>query len=442
MRKYTIILFILFKLMSFAYAQSIYNVHQCVNYALENHRSIKISENDLESAIARKNEGRSGYLPQVNAQFKWEDNLIRQSSLLPPFQLGTFTTTEQVVQFGAQYNTILGVQLDQTLLNMSYIEGIRALKPNEELNRLKIVKTEEEVIYNTVAAYYQILLIVENEKLIRESEQRLNKTLPIVKLQYEKGVARKIDVDRVQVNLNNILSNKEILRINKDVAINNLKYNMGMPLDSIIMIDTNYNRNILDISNTANTENIKNRIELKILNQSLILNEINFKRQKSTYYPTLGFYAKYGGNAFGNKFSQSFTKWTQFAVIGFQMNIPVFDGLRNSSTLKQMALNNENIKQNIAQTEDAFKLQMLNAKTNMSNAIQNYNINKQNLDLAKNIFDVTTTQYQKGVTPYTEVISAEFSYKEAEANYMQSLVKYLSAKLELDKSNNNLNTYK
>lgn len=426
----------------YANAQDVFTINKCVQYAIKHHRSIKMAENDLESAIARKNEGRSAYLPQLNAQIKWEDNLIRQSSLLPPFQIGNFSTPEQVVQFGAQYNTLAGIQLDQTLINWAYIEGIRALKPNEELNKLKIVKTEEDVIYNTVAAYYQILLIIENEKLLTESVNRLSKTLPIVKLQHEKGVANKIDVDRVQVNLNNLLSNKEILRTNKEIAINNLKYNMGMPLDATIMIDTNYTHEIIELSSATNSDNTKNRIELKILNQSLLLNQINYKRQKANYYPTVGFYAKYAGNAFGNKFSESFTKWTQLAVIGVQVNIPIFDGLRNSSALKQMYLNNENIKENIAQTEEAFKLQMLNAKTNMTNSLLNLDINKQNLELAKNVFDISTTQFQKGVILYTELLSAEFAYKEAETNYLQSLLKYLSSKLELDKTNNNLNIYK
>ncbi len=144
----------------------------------------------------------------------------------------------------------------------------------------------------------------------------------------------------------------------------------------------------------------------------------------------------------GDKFADSFKKWTQLAVVGVKITVPIFDGLRNSSALKQMSLNNENIKYNIKQTEDGLKLQLQNAKTGISNAVQNYTINKENLELAKSIFDVTTLQYQKGVVSYTEVLSSEFSYKEAEVNYLQSLVKYLNYKLELDKANNNIQSYK
>jgi outer membrane protein TolC len=334
------------------------------------------------------------------------------------------------------------IQLDQTLLNWSYIEGIKALKPNEELVKLKKVQTEEQVIYNTISAYYSILLLSENEKLLKQSEVRISKTLPIVKLQYEKGVIKKMDVDRVQVNYNNIVANLDILKTRKEVAYNNLKYNMAMPLDSSIAIDTNYSKDIVDLKNYTDTANVKNRIDLKVLRQSLLLNQINYRRTKAAYYPVLTFNAKYGGLSQGNKFGDAFSKWTQFGGIGMQLNVPIFDGLRNSSALKQMAFSIASLKETIAQTEEGLKLQMLNANTDLSSAVTTLASNKQTMELAESIYNTTTLQYQKGVIGYTDLLSAEYAYKESESNYLQSLVKYLSAKLDADRSNNNLNAYK
>ena len=71
--------------------------------------------------------------------------------------------------------------------------------------------TEEDVKYNTIVVYYNILLIAENEGLLNQNEERLKKkTLPIVKLQLEKGVVRKVDLDKVQVNYNNIIGRKQL----------------------------------------------------------------------------------------------------------------------------------------------------------------------------------------------------------------------------------------
>jgi len=422
------------------FAQTTYSLQQCIEYALKNHRSIKKAQNDVGSAIARKNEGRAGYLPQVNAQAKWDDNLILQKTALPEEFANALGSKE--VAFGTHYSTMAAIQLDQTVVNWSLIEGIRALKPNEQLVKLQKAKTEEDVVYNTIAAYYNILLISENEKLLKQNEDRLSKTLPIVKLQFDKGVIKKMDVDRIQVNYNNIISNEQILASKKNVAYNNLKYNMAMPLDSVITIDTAYSKEIItDLKNYTDTSNVRNRLDLQVLRQSLLLNQINYNRTKAGYYPTLGFYAKYGGQALGDKFKQSFTDWSQFAAIGFRIDVPIFDGLRNSSALKQMGFTIASLKETIAQTEEGLKLQMYNANTDLSTSVSNLTSNKETLDLAESIYNTTTLQYQKGIIGYTDLLSAEYSYKESESNYLQSLVKYLNSKLDADKSNNNLGLY-
>lgn len=425
-----------------SYAQTTFSLKQCIDYALKNHRSVKMAANDVETAYARKREGQSAYMPQVNAQAKWDDNLILQSSVIPALTFGSFTTPEQVVKFGNQYNTLVGVQLDQMLFNWSYIQGIKAIKPGYDIAKMKKVKTEEEVVYNTIVSYYNILLINENEKLLKQNEERLAKTIPIVKLQLDKGVVRKVDLDRVQVNYNIIVGQLEILTSKKQVALNNLKYTIGYPLDSVITVDTAFNRTVVPAVNYTDTSNIKNRIEMQLMRKNIYLQKILLERTKANYYPQFSFYTKYGGQAFGNKFSQSFTNWYQFAAIGFQLTIPVFDGLRNASQIKMGKLNIANLKEDMALKEEGLKLQMLNASTEMQNAEQTLDLNQENIELAKNVYDVTTLQYQKGIISYTDWMSSEYSYKEAEQNYLTSLVKYLQAKIEADRSNNNLDTYK
>lgn len=422
-------------------AQTVYTLPQCIDYALKNHRSVKMSANDVDKAYARKREGQSAYLPQIYGQAKWDDNLILQTTIIPA---GTFGpgTPEQRIQFGNQYMTTAAIELNQMLFNWSYIQGIKAINPGYDIAKTKKLKTEEDIVYNTIVAYYTILLINENEKLLVQNEDRLKRTLPIVQLQNQKGVVRKIDVDRVQVNYNNVITQQEILKSNKEVAFNNLKYQIGMSFDSIITIDTIYPKETVNLDHYSDTTNIKNRIDMQLMRKNIGLQEILLKRTKAAYYPQFSFYARYGGQAFGDKFGESFTNWTQFGAIGFKLDVPIFDGLRTSSAIKMAKLDIANLKEDMALKEQGLKLQMLNANTEMLNNERNLKLNKENIDLARNIFDVTTLQYQKGTISYSDWMSAESSYRESEQNYMTTLIKYLQSKIETDRSNNNLNIYK
>lgn len=446
MKRIIIILSIVVYPLSFAFSQTSYTLQQCVDYALKNHRSIKKAQNDVGVAYARKKEGQSAYFPQINGLAKWDYNIQLQQSALPNefVQLGAALgqSFPNTVAFGNHFTTILGVQLDQYLYNKSYIDGINAIKPSYELAEMKKIKTEEEVIYNTVAAYYQIILINENEKLLVQNESRLTTLMPIVKLQYDKGVAKKMDVDRIQVNINNLVAQHEILKTKRELAFNNLKYNMALPIDSSIQIDTNYSRELIDINTYSDTANLKNRIELKLLHKNFQLQSVLYKKTQAAYFPVLSFYAKYAGQTLGNKFTESFKHWSPIAALGIKLEVPIFDGFRTQSALKQARFNLQSIKEDIAMTEEGFKLQIENSKTQYSDAVRTIDINKANLDLAKSILDVVTLQYQKGVVAYTELLSSESSYKEAEINYLSSFVELLNAKLEIDKANGNLNKYK
>ncbi|MBP6154995.1 MAG: TolC family protein [Chitinophagales bacterium] len=444
---YSIVFFLCFSYVSVLKAQQpIYTLSQCIDFALKNHHNINIAENDVQVAYARKKEGQSAYMPQINGLVKWDYNIQLQKSALPNefVQLGAALgqTFPNTVAFGNHFTTIVGVQLDQFLYNKSYIDGIRAIKPSYELAELKKEKTKEEVIYNTIVAYYQLLLINEQEKMLKLNQDRLSKTLPVVKLQYDKGVVKKIDVDRIQVNMNNLAAQNEILITNKKLAYDNLKFNMDMSLENDFQIDTNYSREIIDLQTFSDTGNIKNKIELRILRKNQQLQNVLYKRTSAPYFPILSFYAKYAGQSLGNKFGESFKHWSPIAAIGLQLQIPIFDGLRTASALKQSKLNLSSLQETIAQTENGLKFQMKNANTKYINSVDNIDINRANMEMAKNILEVVTLQYQKGIISYPEWLSSESSYQESETNYLRSFVDLLNAKLEIDKANGNLEKYK
>lgn len=105
MRKTLVLFATLFFAVQYTEAQSTYTISECVQYALNNHNNIKMSKNDFQSAIAKKNEGRSGYLPQVNGQIKWDDNLILQTTVLPAGTFGTWNTRTR--EFKSEINTTL-----------------------------------------------------------------------------------------------------------------------------------------------------------------------------------------------------------------------------------------------------------------------------------------------------------------------------------------------
>ncbi len=415
------------------------NLKDCIDYTLKHNLTIPIYTNDIKSANQKKMEAVSGYLPQINGQLAWDDNLKRQVTVIPGAALGQ--PQDIRVQFGNQYNTNASLQADQTIYDQSLLSGLKAIKPNIEAAELKKAKNDDDIVYNTAVAYYQIVALKEQLKLLNENERKFAEISRIQQLQLQKGVIKKVDADRVQVALNNIRSQKKYAETSMQLSLNRLKNYMGMPLtETLVVTDSASSLQEVPVAD-AGSFDPKNTWDLKIQSKNLELQQINIRRLKAGYVPTLGFYARYGGQTFGNEFGPSFKNWFDYSAIGLRLNVPIFDGLRKSSQIRQNTLTYKNAQQNFLITENAARLANQNANLQLLSSYNNLQNDKQNLQLAKEVFDNTSLQYQNGVASLADLLNAEYSYKEAQGNYLNSLVNNLIAKIELEKSKGNIKQY-
>jgi outer membrane protein len=415
-----------------------FSLKQSLQFALQNHPTLSIYKNEQEIANYKAKEALAGYLPQVNASVSADDNLKLQTTVIPA---GVFGPTESKVTFGNKYTTVATLQAEQTIYDQAMILGIKAAKPNTQLAGLNKEKNDENIIYNAATAYYQAMIYKEQEKLLTENERKYQDLLPALKLQYEKGIAKKIDYDRVRVNLLNIQSQKQVAQTNYEVALNQLKNAIGMPLNAPLTLTDSVNIST-SLQPLANQDfNTTNKLDYKIQQQNIELYNIDIKRKRASNLPTVSMYYRYGQQAFGGTLSKTYSNWYDFSGIGLKVNVPIFSGLRRNSQLKQSQLSLENAVNNLKISETNWTLQYQNAQTKLLSSYTNAQTNKENLSLAQDVFATTSLQYQKGTTSLTELLNADYSYKEAQNNYITSVINYYIANIELERAKGNLKTF-
>lgn len=416
----------------------LFSLKESITYSLKNNPSSTIYKNEVLIAKEKKTEALAGYLPQVNGTGTFDDNLKRQVSVIPA---GAFSKEEIKIQFGNQYNTNLVAQVDQVLFDRSITVAKEANKVNTWIADLKLLQNNETIVYNTVMAYYQILTYNEQEKLLVENEKKYDELLRILQLQYEKGVAKKIDYDRMKVSQSNIKSQLSLLKTNRELALNKLKYAMGMELSHNIGINDSLDYSMQVSMPVANQLDTKNLLDFKIQSNNIALQQLDVERRKFAFYPTLAGYARYGAQTFGNEFGKSFGNWFDYSSIGLKLNIPIFDGNKKKSQLSQSKLSLLNAQESLKLNERNYELQFQNANTQLFRSYTSMNDNKETLTLAADILKNTGLQYQKGTASLTDFLNSDYSYKEAQSNYISSLLNFLTARVDLEKSQGNLSTY-
>ena len=123
--------------------------------------------------------------------------------------------------------------------------------------------TEEQVIERVATAYYNVFVQKEQLNTIEESLQNVEKTRDIIKSLYENGLAREIDLDRVEVQLTNLMSTRQQLLNAVQLQENALKFYMGMPIEqNIKLLDEDFQVEELLLAESIDTEN---RTEFKLL---------------------------------------------------------------------------------------------------------------------------------------------------------------------------------
>lgn len=415
---------------------------ESINYGLQNHRSVRINRNNVTAAHAKAQEALAGYLPQVSVNAGLDYNLKLQQNVIPA---GSFPgqTEEQRITFGTKYNSTAVIQLDQKVYDQSLITGLKANKYNNQLADLNEEDNNQALIYNISSAYYQIIVAQKQLDLLYSNRERFEKILRVTQLQAEQGVAKKVDVKQVQVNLNNVLSQISVTENNLKLAKNTLKNNMGLSQETDIQLtDTARWLSANPAGKLYGPFDYKNTVSYQLQTAQVNLYDINRKSVRDQALPTLSVYGRYGANGFGqDNIGQAFDPLLDYSAIGVKFSWNIFTGFRRQAQYKQATIDFDNAKEKLKLNEDLQNLQFQNAGAAVTRAQSTIATNRNNMELASEVYENTTLQHKQGIATISELLNAELSYREAQNNYINSLLDYYLADLDVQKANGTLRSY-
>lgn len=420
-----------------------FSLKEAIDYALSHNINSLNAELDLKIAKSRNWEYTGIGLPQVSASFDLKDYLELPTSLLPAQFFGGKPGTYVPVKFGTQYNATAGISVSQIIFSSDYISALQASKGLVELTQKNIQRTKIETQVQVSKAYFNALITKERFNIIQANILKIEKLLKDTKAMYDNGFVEKIDLDRIQIAYNNLLTEKEKYTRLIGLTQTLLKYQMNYPLnDTLILSDslTAFKDKIIDIQNTSFSS--EKRIEYQILTQQKKLNEIDFKRYKMQFLPSIVAYGSYSKNAQRTEFDifnlSKDKLWFNIGLIGITFNWNLFTSGQRYFRIQQAKYNVIKSQYNLDQLKQSLLLEYQTALINYQNALASLKTQENNLKLAQSVFDTAIKKYETGTGSNIEVVNAEAALKEAQTNYLSALYDALSAKIDLDKAIGNI----
>ncbi|MEN9702820.1 MAG: TolC family protein [Aquirufa sp.] len=433
----------LFLLTSLAANAQSFSLKQAVDYAITHQVQVKNSQIDLQNASAKINEIKAMGLPQVNGSVALTNNLILQRMFIPAKIFNPAAAEGELIaaKFGVDNAGFANVALSQLVFDGSYLLGLKATSVYKDLAIKSVTQSKQQVAENVTKAYYGILVNEKRMGLLSLNLARLDTLLKETRELNKQGFVEKIDVQRLDVQANNLRTELDNVNRLQELSYSLLKFQMGYPMEEPIKVTESLEKIELATFNlnTAGEFSYANRIEYSILQTQENLAELDLKSIKAGYLPRLVLNANYGYNAGANAFSDLMTKqWFDNAAITVALQIPIFDGFSKKYKAVQSANNLQKVRQSYGLLKSSIDLQRSQASITMKNALESMKEQKANLDLANEISRVTRVKYQQGVGSNLEVLNAESSIKESQANYFTALYNALIAKVEVEKANGTL----
>lgn len=415
-----------------------FSIKQAVEYASKNNVQVKNALLNIQVQEQTNRGITSAAYPSLSGSIGVTDYIDVPTQVVPGDFFGAPGQLVPV-QFGVKYSSSALLQLQQLLFDGQVFVGLQARKASMEYARKNVEVTEEAIKTNIYKIYYQLVVSKTQIELLDANITRFEKLKHDVSELYKNGFAEKLDMDKVEVTLINLKTEKQKALNNIETGYIGLKTLMGMPIkDTLTLTDKITDA---DIKGNAlmDSVNYTDRKDFQYLQTVKQLNEYNIKRYKLSALPTVAVNGVMGKQAYRNKFT-FFEKgdWFNITSIGLNVSIPIFSGFSRDAKVKQSKIELQQTENTINNLKLNIDSEVETARLKFKSAVETLDFQKKNIELAETVYNQTKKKFEVGTGTNTEINTAQTELKTAQTNYIAALYDAIIAKVDYLKATGKL----
>ena len=412
------------------------SLEEALAFGEQNNRNIKKASMEIRKAYKDQWSTIAIGLPQISANADYQNFIELPTSLIPAQFFGGNEGEFAEVQFGTPQTMTAGLTLQQLIFDGSYIVGLEASKIFLKISENIFEKTLLEVRRNIVQTYSSVLLARENIDFLKKNKNNLEKNLLELNQLYENGFEEEESVEQIRLTLSGVKTQLRYVNNIERITLDMLKLLMGFPIKSPLILSDNLEKLTNDsLFNFKVPEKLSldNNIDIKIAENNLLSETLLYRYERSKGLPRLSAFlnGNYTGNSESFTFTQQGQKWFGAALLGINLQIPVFSSLRRSALSQKAKIAMLQAENDLTETQERILIEVKAAENDYKLAVENYFTNKENLELATRIEKKNQLKYFEGVTSSFELREAQLQLYSAQNNYIKSIQEVIQKKLSL-----------
>ena len=437
-----ILVFVLCSLCCGFVSAQTYTLEQLKDSALHNNFAIRKARFDISAAQQQRREAFTKYFPNVSATGLWfnANKGMAQTTINPSELLPQSLAQAMAQQMPPQVLADLGNPINVSMMKNGTIGGVTAVQPvfaggqivngnrlakvGENVSRLQLQLSENEVEKTTEQYFWQLMSLQEKMKTVEAVEALLADIAKDVDVALKAGVAMRNDLLQVQLRQNDIASQKLTLR-NATSVVKLLIAQYCCLSDTVFTLVAPADEGADQLQGGA--FNVQSTPEYQLLSQQVRATGLQHKMEVGKNLPSVGVGAGYN---YHNLLDNNHT----FGMIFATVSVPISDWWGGSHAIKRKKIEHEKAQAQLADNSELLRIRMQKAYNDVEEARQQLDIAQRSIEQADENLRLNRNFYQAGISKMSDLLEAQLLYQQARdrqtdavANYHNKLLEYRQA---------------
>lgn len=428
----------------FVAAQQAYTLEQIKDSALHNNIAIRHARHSIDAAKEQRKEAFTKYFPNVSGTGLWfnanrgmAQTSINPSEMVPASLASTLATMLPAEALVALANPIsISMMKNGTIGSLmavqpvfaggQIINGNKLAKVGEEVSRLQLQLSENEVEKTAEQYFWQLASLQEKMKTVDAVDTLLADIHKDVDVAVRAGLAMRNDLLQVELRQNDIESQR--LKLQNGISIVRLLLSQYCGLrDTSFTITYQSDAPSTLLSRQHHDQALLGTAEYQLLGKQVEATGLQKKIAVGQNLPSVAVGAGYNyHNLLDNN--------TTFGMVFATVSVPISDWWGGSHTIKRRKIEHQQAVEQLEDNAQLLQIRMQNAWNGLEESYQQLLLAQRGIEQAKENLRLNRNYYKAGISKMSDLLEAQMLYQQscdkqtdAFANYQNKLLEYRQA---------------
>ncbi len=421
-----------------------YTLEQLKDAALRNNITVRNAQRSVEAAQQQRKEAFTKYFPNVSGTGLWfnankgmAQTTVNPSEVMSPemgaslaqiFPPEALAALTNPISISMMKNGTIGslMALQPVFAGGQIINGNKLAKVGEDVSRLQLQLSENEVEKTTEQYFWQLASLQEKMKTINAVDTLLADIHKDVDVAVRAGVAMRNDLLQVQLRQNDVESQR--LKLQNGISIVRMLLAQYCGLDQTeFTLDYQTELSSPLPQKQDHSQALLGTAEYQLLGKQV---EATSLQKKMTVGQNLPSVAVGAGYNYHNLLENDHTFGMVFATV----SVPITDWWGGSHAIKRKKIEYQKAVDEQHDKAQLLQIRMQNAWNNVEEARQQLDIAKRSIEQAEENLRLNRNFYRAGTSKMSDLLEAQLLYQQsldrrtdAYADYQNKLLEYRQA---------------